>query len=128
MEKVVEKAESGGKVQILEDLDKRLFLARPHGMINPSLVAEDYKRAVEFSRRVQGAWTYCTNTEDVRLVNPLNLMFLKEIKKLKRLKQIVIFAPGTVNRMLIRLASLIIKPDRVIKDRKEFRHFLQTLQ
>ena len=93
MEKVAEKVDTGGKLQVMEDYDKHLFLARPHGIINPSLLAEDFKRAGEFSNKIDDHWTYCTNTEDVKQVNPLNILFLKEIKKLKKLKQIVIFAP-----------------------------------
>jgi hypothetical protein len=128
MKKVAEKVDAGGKLQVMEDYDKHLFLARPHGIINPSLLAEDFKRAVEFSNRIDDHWTYCTNTEDVRLVNPLNILFLKEIKKIKKLKQIVIYAPGVVNRALIRAASFLIKPDRVIKDKQEFLKFLETVR
>jgi hypothetical protein len=128
MEKIAEKVDTGGRLEVLEDFEKHLFLARPHGIINPSLLAEDFKRAVEFSNKVDDHWTYCTNTEDVKLVNPINIFFLKEIKKLKNLKQIVIFAPGVVNRALLRMASFIIVPDRIIRDKNEFRRFLETVQ
>ncbi len=127
MHKVSEKAESGGKLEVLEDFTKRVFLLRPQGIINPTLLEEDLSRAREFSRKVSGEWTYVTDTEGVRLVNPLNLLYLKEVKKLRKLKQIVIFAPGNVNRFLIRLSAFLIKPDRVIKDRNEFSEFLQNV-
>lgn len=127
MEKVAEKTENGGKVQILQDFDKHLFLAMPRGMINPTLLEEDLRQARAFSEEVQDHWSYVTNTEHVRLVNPLNLLFLKEVKKLKKLKQIVIFAPGLINRLLIRAAFFIIQPDRIIKNKQEFRNFLETV-
>ena len=69
-----------------------------------------------------------TNTEDVRLVNPFNLLYLKEIKKLAKLKEIVIYAPDFVNRTLIRLAFFIIQPDRIFKRKKDFEKFLGVVQ
>ena len=127
MRKVAEKEQSGGKVEVMEDLKKHLFLARPHGFINPSLLSEDLKRARSFANRCNDHWTYVTNTEDVKLVNPFNIFFLKEIKKLKKLKEIVVFAPGFINRTLIRLSYPIFQPDRIIKDKNEFKEFLKNV-
>ena len=116
-----------GSVNLTLDYDKHLFLARPHGAINPTLVAEDLKRAREFSEKCDDHWTYCTNTQDVKLVNPFNILFLKEVKKLKKLKEIVVFAPTLGNRILIKLISPIFRPDRILKTRFEFNNFLQTV-
>lgn len=127
MHKRSEKNGSGGKLEVFEDLKKGMLLLRPHGIINPTLLKEDLARAREFSEKVKKSWSYVTNTEDVRLVNPLNMRYLKEVKKLKKLKQIVIFAPGSVNRLLLRLSSFIIRPDRIIKDKDEFERFLQEV-
>ena len=101
-------------------------MAKPSGIINPTLLKTDLAKAKEFSSKVQGRWTYITNTENVKMVNPFNLMYLKEIKKLPKLKQIVIFVPGAVNRLLIRLASPIVQPDRIIKSRAEFDLFMAS--
>lgn len=125
MKKEIYKKDSGGEVHLREDFDKHLFLARPHGVINPTLLAEDLKRASEFAEKIDDHWSYVSNTEGVRLVNPLNILFLKEIKKLKKLREIVIFAPGIFNRLLIRISSFIVRPDRVIKDKNEFRTYLK---
>src|SRR5690606_537890 len=100
---------------------------KPHKVINPTLVAEDLKRAREFSEKCNDHWTYCTNTQDVKIVNPFNILFLKEVKKLKKLKEIVVFAPTLGNRLLLWLVSPIFRPDRIIKKRNEFNHFLQTV-
>lgn len=127
MKKVAEKNDSGGKLEVIEDLKKHLFLARPHGFINPTLLAEDLKRAREFSEKCEDHWTYVTNTEDVKIVNPLNILFLKEVKKLKRLREIVVYAPGFFNRLLIRLATPIFQPDRIIKRKSEFNSFIQEV-
>lgn len=122
-----EKAESGGDVRFTLDYDHHLFLAHPKGMINPTIVNEDLKKAREFSEKCPDHWTYCTNTKDVKLVNPLNIFFLKEIKKLKKLKEIVIYAPTLGNRLLIKMISPIFQPDRVLKKESEFKQFLQNV-
>lgn len=127
MKKKVRKEVSEGKLTITEDFDKHLFLARPSGIINPTLLEEDLKRATEFSEQCPHHWTYCTNTENVRLVNPMNILFLKEIKKLKKLKEIVVFAPGFFNRLLIKLVTPIFRPDRILKNRADYERFLQTV-
>ncbi|MBA2404902.1 MAG: hypothetical protein H0V66_09045, partial [Bdellovibrionales bacterium] len=58
MKKVAEKTKSGGKLEVLEDFKKHLFLARPHGFINPSLLSEDLKQARDFSEKCKVPWTY----------------------------------------------------------------------
>lgn len=121
------KEEPEGSVDFTLDYGKHLFLAQPHGAINPSLVNEDLKRATEFSEKCNKPWTYCTNTEDVKLVNPFNILFLKEVKKLKKLKEIVVFAPSFGNRILMWIVSPIFQPDRIIKNRNEFNVFLMTV-
>lgn len=127
MKKIVQKKEAGGKLVVTQDFTKNLFLAKPRGIINPPLVQMDLKEAKEFAHRCKGPWTYVTNTEGVRLVNPLNILFLKEIKKINKLKQIVIYAPGFFNRVLLRLVSFIVQPDRIIKKRSEFDNFLEQV-
>jgi len=117
-----------GQVHITKDFDCHYFLAHPRGIINPSLLDRDLKEATEFSEKLDCEWTYCTNTEDVDLVNPLNIFFLKEIKKLKNLKEIVIYAPSFFNRLLLKIAAPLIRPDRIIKDKKEFEDFLNDLK
>lgn len=128
MKKVAEISKSGGTLEVFEDLNKNIFMAQPHGVINPDLLEEDVVRATNFSERMDGPWFYVTNTEDVRLVNPFNLLYLKEIKKLQRLQEIVIYAPGFFNRLLLRLSSVIIQPDRIYKRRQDFERFLGVVQ
>lgn len=127
MHKVSEKNDSGGKLEVMEDFKKHFLLLKPHGVINPTLLEEDLKRAREFSEKVDSKWSYVTNTENVRLVNPFNLLYLKEVKKLKKLKQIIVFAPGFFNRLLLRLSAPIVQPDRIIKDKEEFNRTIANL-
>lgn len=124
MKKMTEKRNLLGRVEFFKDLKRNFFLARPHGIINPSLLREDLENAHRFANECNAPWTYITNTEDVRLVNPFNLAYLKEVKKIKHLKKIVIYAPGFINRWMIRLASFIVQPDLIIKHEDEFQKYL----
>lgn len=124
MKKVVDEKKSSGRLEVLEDMKKHLFLAKSHGAINPSLVKKDLNQARLFAEKCPDHWTYVTNTEDVKLVNPLNMFFLKEVKKIKKLKEIVVFAPSAFNRFLLYLASPIFQADRIIKNKTEFLDYL----
>lgn len=124
MEKVADKKESGGHLEVYEDLQRNIFLARPHGFINPGLVSKDLDKAREFAYKVRGNWTYITDTSDIQMVNPFNLLFLKEIKKIPGLKQIVIYVPKTFNYVLLKMVQFLIQPDRIIRDENEFVNFM----
>jgi hypothetical protein len=126
MKKVAEYNKEGGTLELFEDTDKNIFFAQPHGVINPALLAEDLSHAKLFAEKINEPWFYVTNTEDVKLVNPFNLLYLKEVKKLQKLEKLVIYAPGFVNRMLIRLAYFIVQPDRILKHKKDLANFLST--
>ena len=125
MRKITEKRQSGGKLNVFEDVEKGIFLAEPHGIINPSLLKEDLERARSFANKINKPWMYVTNTEDVKLVNPFNLMYLKEVKKIKNLQRIVIYVPNFINLLLIKLASPIVQPDKLITERAEFEKLIQ---
>ena len=120
MKKILDEVRNTGKLELFEDLRRKIFLAQPSGVVNPSLVKDDLKMARNFANRVRGGWTYITNTEGIILANPFNLFYLKEVKKLKNLKEIIVFAPSLHNRILLKLTSFIVQPDRIIEDKTEF--------
>lgn len=126
MKKIGEKWNNLGWVEFFSEItsSKNIFLAKPHGVINPSLLKEDLVHARSFSKELNENWDYVTNTEDVKIVNPFNLFYLKDVKKIKRLKRIIIFAPNPVNYFLIKLVSKIVKPDIVFSERRDFEKFL----
>jgi hypothetical protein len=127
MKDKIKKTNPEGSAHFILDYERHLFLARPRGIINPSLVDKDLKLAREFSEKCDDHWTYFTNTQEVSLVNPLNIFFLKEIKKLKKLKEIVVYAPTLGNRFLIKLISPIFRPDRILKNQGEYQFFLDSV-
>lgn len=126
MIKITEKRNWLGWVEFYgeDSATNKFFLAKPHGIINPSLLREDVIQTREFSKEGNRDWDYCTNTEDVKIVNPFNLMYLKEVKKIKRLRRIVIFAPNPLNYILLLTVRKIVKPDIIFRKRKDFEKFL----
>lgn len=128
MKKITEKDRLVGKLELFEDKDRHFFLAKPHGMINPSLLKEDLERARTFANEVNAPWTYITNTEDVNVVNPLNLLYLKEVKKIKNLKRIVVYAPHFIHRVLLRMARFIVQPDIILTEKHEFEKLIATVK
>lgn len=127
MEKVTDKKESGGRLEIFEDFKRHIFLARPQGFVNPSLASEDLDQVKQFAEEVNGSWSYVSDTSGIKFSNPINLMYLKEVKKLKNLKQIVIYVPSRLNQFLLALASFLIQPDLVITDEGEFVNFMNKV-
>lgn len=127
MQKLTEKSQSGGRVEFFGDYDQNFFLAHPQGNINPSLLKEDVTQARKFAKTLNAPWTYITNTEDVLFVNPFNLVYLKDVKKIRHLKRIVIFAPHLIHRIMIHLVSKIVQPDLIITNRSEYEKLLRNI-
>jgi hypothetical protein len=126
-QKVAQENRLIGHVNFFEDPEKNFFMAVPHGNINPSLLKEDLERARSFANKVNTEWTYITNTEHVGLVNPFNLIYLKEVKRIKNIKRIVIYAPHFIHRVLIKTAWFIVRPDLILKNSQEFEKFMKSV-
>lgn len=126
MEQFTKKRNFIGSVDFYTDLKRKIFLARPHGFINPSLLKEDVIAAHAFAKDCNSPWTYITNTEDVLMVNPFNLLYLKEVKKIRHLKRIVVYAPNPFFRTLLRLVSFIVQPDAILTEKKDLDDLLYS--
>ena len=114
-----------GSLKLFTDIEKGIFLVKPRGIVNPSLVKLDLKYANNFSLEVNKEWIYIVDTEDVLFPNPLNLFYLSRIKTLPNRSKYYIFAPSFIVRLLGRLTEFIIKPDKVISSRSEFESLLR---
>jgi hypothetical protein len=128
MKKITKEDRLVGSLELFEDESRRFFLARPHGMINPSLLKTDVESARRFANKVNAPWTYITNTEDVNIVNPFNLLYLKEVKKIKNLKRIVVYAPHLAHRVLLRMVKKIVQYDLLITEKHEFEKLISTVK
>lgn len=118
-EKLFETKDIFGSLTLYKCTNKSILIVEPKGIINPSLVQIDLREAKKFGNMQSEKWTYLVNTEHVIFPNPLNLFFLRQIKDLPSISEYVVFAPSLVVRVLAKLTGFIIKPDRVLKTRKE---------
>lgn len=125
LEKYFETKDLFGHLTLYRDVEKGLFLVEPRGIINPNLIKIDLKEAALFGEKQKRKWVYLVNTKYVTLPNPLNLFFLKRIKKLPYLEKYVIYAPSIVVRLLGFFTIFIIKPDKVLKTEKELQFFIE---
>jgi hypothetical protein len=125
LEKYFETKDQFGSLTLYKDIERGLFVVEPRGVINPGLVKIDLKKAYDFGQGQQQGWIYLVNSTSVLFPNPLNLLYLKKIKSLPYLKQYVIYAPSTMVRALVILASFIVKPDLILKSEDEYQNFIK---
>ena len=124
--KLLEVNKSGGSLKLYGDEAKGLFVVEPHGIINPALIKIDLLEAEKFGAMQSKPWIYLVDTSNVTFPNPLNLLFLRKIKHLPNLGQYVIYAPSAAVQVLGKITNFIIKPDIVLKDKEEYKGFVNT--
>lgn len=103
-----------GHIDVFANSSKTILYIIPHGYVGPSLVKKDLKYALEFEENYQNEWTYIVDTSKVKIANPLNPFYLRELKKLKLMKEYIVYAPSFFVRIMLNLSSWISQPDRVI--------------
>src|SRR5439155_6345326 len=96
-----------------------VFWVEPRGYVGPSHLREVLARAAEFGARHPGGWDYVVDTSRVTIVNPLNPIWLRRIKRLPNLRRYVVIAPSRFARFMMRLSSWIVRPDRIVASRDE---------
>jgi hypothetical protein len=108
-----------GGIIIRYDLNKKLFLVKSFGFVTPKLVKQDIQLAHKFAKECKQDWIYIVDTENLKFVHPLNIIYIKEIKNLNGLKKYIVFAPKLILRLLIYFAKPVIFPDRIIIQKSE---------
>ena len=124
MKLILDISKQGGRLQIYST-EKKLYI-HPSGIINPVLIKEDLKAANIFGLMNPKGWDYIVDTEDVIFPNPLNLIYLKEIKKLPFLNKYIIFAPNPLVRFVSKFTKFLIEPDLVITKHKDLEDLLKS--
>ena len=107
----------GGRLELTAEGDQLCIAAS--GYVGPSLLRADLAAAAEFGRRHPDGWTYLVDTSGVRFANPLNVFWLRRIRALPNLRRYVVIAPSGFVRFMIRMASWLVRPDRVVRSRAE---------
>lgn len=122
MKLILDISKQGGKLEIYSI--RNILYLRPSGLINPVLIKEDLKAAMIFGLMNPKGWDYIVDTENVIFPNPVNLFYLKEIKKLPNLNRYITFVPDPKMRFLQKLTNFIIKPDKVLVYQEELDKYL----
>ncbi|MCB9091578.1 MAG: hypothetical protein H6621_08915 [Halobacteriovoraceae bacterium] len=109
-----------GVLYIEKDIEKKIFIVKPQGIIQPSLIKKDLSEARAFSHSLQCSWTYIVDTSKVLLANPLNLIYLNQIKNLPGIEKFIVIAPNPIIRTLAKLFSYPVGITNVYKNQSEF--------
>lgn len=113
-----------GQITIFTNEPKDILYIQPEGYVSPSFAKKDMAFVIEFEKSHQIEWTYVVDTSKVIMANPLNVFYLTKLKKLKRMKEYVVYAPSSMVRIMLFLARWISQPDRVIKTEAALRKVL----
>jgi hypothetical protein len=81
------------------------------GYIGVSMVAADYRLARAFADGPgQCPWTYTADVRSVTALNPLNIVYLLRVARLKRLQQYrVVVEPGSFRGNMLKLLAPIVR-------------------
>jgi len=88
------------------------------------LVKDDLQIAKSFGLQLKRPWIYLVDTSENPIPNPLNLFYLRRIKKLPYIKNYIIYAPSLLVRLFIFLTNFIIKPDKIISEESEYLSYI----
>src|SRR5262245_16673753 len=104
-----------GRLEIEQNENPARFLVRAHGYVGPSLLRQDLAAAHAFGQKHPGGWDYVVDTTFVRFANPLNPLWLTRIRRLPHLRRYIVIAPSAMVRIMMALASWLVKPDLVVR-------------
>jgi len=97
-----------GRIDLYVDAGPRRVLAHPSGSIGPELLRREiaYLRAFASGRRA--VWRYVVDVADVTVVNPLNVLWLRQVKQLPGLDRYDVASPSPVARQVQRALSPVV--------------------
>jgi hypothetical protein len=108
-----------GELAILARERPATFLVRARGAIGPALIRADLARARAFGSAHPDGWDYVVDTSEVRFAHPLNVFWLREIRKLPNLSRYMVVAPSPSVRRAIAWTRWLVRPDRVVESMDE---------
>lgn len=98
----------GGRITLYIRSEPATLLAVARGFVGTRLVREDLGFAQRFGRAQTGPWRYVADVSLVRIVNPLNVLWLRRIQHAVNLGEYVVVAPNPVVRLALRALSGLV--------------------
>ncbi len=101
-----------GALELYASDDVLLIVAS--GYVGPSLIAEELERAAAFGRSRPGGWRYVVDVSRVRFANPLNVFWLRRVRRLPNLRGYVVIASSPLARALLGVATRLVGANAVV--------------
>lgn len=101
-----------GSIEFFACDDPPILLVVPKGYIGPTLVRRDLAIARRFADQQRRPWSYVVDPTDA-IPNPLNLVFLRSVRKLTNVRSYDVVARRKPMRTIARLLVALGGPDAV---------------
>lgn len=101
-----------GSIEFFACDDPPALLVVPKGYIGPTLVRRDLAIARRFADQQRRPWSYIVDPTDA-IPNPLNLVFLRSVRKLHQVRSYDVVARRQPMRSIARLLVAVGGPDAV---------------
>jgi len=101
-----------GSIEFSASDNPPVLLVVPKGYIGPTLVRRDLAIARRFAREQRRPWSYVVDPTDA-VPNPLNLVFLRSVRKLTNVRSYDVVARRQPMRTIARLLVALGGPDAV---------------
>ena len=107
-----------GSLEIAGDGKQSRLMVTARGYIGPHLIRRELAIAHEFGLARPDGWDYIVDTSGLLWANPLNLFYLRRIPALPNLHNYIVVAPKRWVRLLVALASPLVRPTEILAARK----------
>ncbi len=107
-----------GSLEISGDGEQNRLIVTARGYIGPALIRRELAVAREFGLACPDGWDYIVDTSALRMANPLNLLYLRRIPALPNLRGYIVVAPKRWVRLLMALASPLLRPTAILTARE----------
>jgi hypothetical protein len=98
----------GGRIQFYVAQNPNTVLAAAEGFIGLRLVRDDLGFAREFGRNQTSDWRYVADISRVKVINPLNVLYLRRIRTAENLGEYVVVAPNPLVRLTMKMLSGLV--------------------
>lgn len=114
-----------GQINVFRSEKDLSIIVTPQGFISKRLLQQFLQELKVITENQAGlSMNHIIDTSKVVFANPLNLFYMREIKKLKGIGWYMVIVPNPLLRILVFLTKWINKPDKVFKSMEDCQIFL----